>query len=89
MLKGVVVTDHKQLLKGLDAADGFGQPLPPGAIHIGGRLVKEGDIDIGQHLEQGEAHRQGGAHLLTPREVHKSPLVWPLLHHNFVVASPF
>ncbi|MFM7471500.1 MAG: AAA family ATPase, partial [Nodosilinea sp.] len=41
-LKGVVMTDHKQLFKVSNAANGFRQSFPARPVHIGGGLIEKG-----------------------------------------------
>ena len=66
--KGVVVADHKELIEVTYAPDLLREVAPPLFIHIGRRLVEEGDAHIRQLFQQRQPHRERGGHLFAARK---------------------
>src|SRR3712207_6153625 len=75
LLEGVVVGDDEELVEVADLPELLREALAPLGVHVDGRLVEEGDADVGELLEEREADRQGGHHLLAARQVDERPLV--------------
>ena len=57
------MADDEQLAEGFDVGDRFGELIAAHSIHVGGRFIEKGDVDVCQDLEQCQPNRESRAHL--------------------------
>ncbi|MFM2433143.1 MAG: hypothetical protein RLZZ511_4357 [Cyanobacteriota bacterium] len=83
------MADDEELAEGTNVRDRGSQLDAARAIHVGGRLVEEGNVNVGEDFEQREADGEGGAHLLTTGKVDEATGIGSFTDDNFIVARPF
>src|SRR2546425_13066988 len=69
LLKCVIVADDDELIEATYTANLLGQVDTTQFIHVLGGLVKEGNVEVRELLEQGQAHGECRAHLLATAQL--------------------
>src|SRR5436305_4216573 len=88
LLKGVIVTDHDELLKASHTTNLIGEIHTAQFVHILCWLVEEGDVECRELFEQGKTDRQCGTHLLTTAELCKGTVHSLAAQDDLVVVLP-
>ena len=73
---------YDQLIKICDSAYLLAEVLAPLGVHVGGRLIKKGDPDIGELFKKPQSYRKCGSGLLATRQANKWPVVAVFLKVN-------
>src|SRR5579875_1655970 len=88
LLEGVVMADDDELLKAAHTANLLGQIGAPQFVHILRRLIEEGNIQVGELLEQRQANRQRRAHLLATAQLREGAIDTLTAQRDLVIVLP-
>ena len=86
--EGVVVGDDDELAEAADGEDLLGEVFAAFGVQVLGGFVEEGDVEVEQVAEEGQADGQGGGHLLAAGELAEAPFQAAAAEHDVVVGGP-
>src|SRR5438045_7907965 len=88
LCKRIIVRDDEELIEVVHLSDLLCESLAALGVHVDGRLVEKGQTNIGELLEECEANRERGGHLLAARKIRKGAFVSFFFQQNFIITRP-
>src|SRR5947209_20301329 len=88
LCKRIIVRDDEELIEVVHLSDLLRETLAALGVHVDGRLIKEGQTNIGELLEERETNGERGGHLFAARKIREGAFVSFLFQENLVIARP-